>query len=87
MTERKIELIRTMSVEEFYSLDNVTIETEGFFYGDKEYDISEMVSIPEEAFIPEDKWGDEDYSDHLHPAYIPSWKELQQKVVEAYGNY
>ena len=34
----------------------------------------------------EDEWSGEDYTDHLHPAYLPAWKELQDKVVEAYEN-
>ena len=79
-----IEMIKNLSTEEFYNLDEVSIESDGFYFTDEEINISEMVPTPEEALLPEDEWNGEDYTDHLHPAYFPAWKELQDKVVEAY---
>ena len=76
--------IENLSTEEFYLLDEVSIESDGFYYVDEENEINEMVPTPEEAFLPEEEWNGEDYSDHLHPAYLPAWKELQEKVIEAY---
>lgn len=76
--------IENLSIEEFYLLDEVSIESDGFYYVDEESGISEMVTTPEEALIPEEEWDGEDYSDHLHPSYLPAWKELQEKVIEAY---
>lgn len=81
-----IEMIKNLSVEEFYNLDEVSVETDGFYFTDEENGIMEIVSLPEEAFLPEDEWGGEDYTNHLHPAYLPAWKELQEKVVEVYEN-
>ena len=78
--------IKNLSVEEFYNLDEVSIESDGFYYVDEENDVSEMVPTPEEALLPEEEWNGEDYTNHLHPAYLPAWKELQDKVVEAYEN-
>lgn len=75
-------MVKNLSVEEFYNLDEVSIESDGFYFTDKENDIAEMVPAPEEVFLPEDEWNGEDYNDHLHPAYLPAWKELQDKVVE-----
>lgn len=80
------EMIKNLSVEEFYNLDEISVESDGFYFTDEEKGISEMVPTPEEAFIPEDEWDGEDYTDHLHPAYLPAWKELQDKVVGAYEN-
>ncbi|MDO5650172.1 MAG: hypothetical protein Q4G11_06160 [Gallicola sp.] len=82
----EIEMIKNMSIEEFYNLDEVSIESDGFYYVDPESGIDERVPTPEEAFLPEDEWNGEDYTDHLHPAYLDAWKELQDKVVEAYEN-
>lgn len=79
-----IEMIKNLKVEEFYNLDEVSVESDGFYFTDEENGISEMVPTPEEAFLPEDEWDGEDYTDHLHPAYLPAWKELQDKVVGAY---
>lgn len=78
-------MIKKITTEEFYGLDAVSVESDGFYYVDEENDIREIVAVPEEAFLPEDEWNGEDYDDHLHPAYLPAWKELQEKVVEAYG--
>ncbi|XJS09827.1 hypothetical protein ACF3NG_06685 [Aerococcaceae bacterium WGS1372] len=80
----EIEMIKNMTIEEFYMLDEVSVESDGFYYVDDENDINEMVPTPEEAFLPEDEWDGEDYSDHLHPAYLPAWEELKDKVAEAY---
>ena len=76
--------IENLSTEEFYLLDKVSVESDGFYYVDEENEINEMVPTPEEAFLPEEEWNGEDYSDHLRPAYLPAWKELQEKVIEAY---
>lgn len=82
--ELQMKNIKDMTVEDFYNLDEVSMESDGFYFTDEENDISEMVPTPEEAFLPEDEWNGEDYTDHLHPAYLPAWKELQDKVAEAY---
>jgi len=82
----ELKMIKNLSLKDFYLLDEVSIESDGFYYVDEENEIKEMVPTPAEAFLPEEEWGDEDYTDHLHPAYLPAWKELQDKVVEAYEN-
>lgn len=79
-------MIKKLTIEEFYNLDEVSLESDGFYFIDEENDIMEIVEAPEEALLSEDEWNGEDYSDHLHPAYLSAWKELQEKVVEAYGN-
>lgn len=84
LEELEMKNIKNLSVEEFYNLDEVSVESDGFYYTDEENGINEMVPAPEEALLPEDEWNGEDYTDHLHPAYLGAWKELQEKVVEAY---
>lgn len=84
--KEEIEMIKKLTAEEFYNLDEVSVESDGFYFTDEESDISEMAPTPEEALLPEDEWNGEDYTNHLHPAYLPAWKKLQDKVVEAYEN-
>ena len=84
--ELQMKNIKDMTVEDFYNLDEVSVESDGFYFMDEKNDIKEVVPTPEEAFLPEDEWNGEDYTNHLHPAYLPAWKELQEKVVEAYEN-
>ena len=82
----KMKSIKNLSVEEFYYLDQVGIESDGFYFTDKKTGVSETVPVPNVALLPEDDWNGEDYTDHLHPIYLSTWKELQDKVVEAYEN-
>ena len=81
-----MESIKNLSVEEFYYLDQVGIESDGFYFTDEKTGVSETVPVPSVALLPEDDWNGEDYTDHLHPIYLSTWKELQDKVVEAYEN-
>lgn len=80
---------RSMSLEEFYNLDEVEVGSWEFTYVNKKHGVGEKVEIeiPEELLDASQEEGLEwpaEYEDHMHEAWIPYWEELKEKVAEAY---
>lgn len=73
-------VINQISIEDFYELDNIIIDTDGFTFIDKDNDIHITVKPNEEVT-------EENFKDHLQEEFTQDWKELKQKVYDAYKEY
>jgi|GEM_PF-4316808 len=76
--ETKVKELKRMEIEDFYSLDEVTVESDGFYFSDEALDIRVKVSTPARAYeenAPED---------HLSEAYLDAWEDLKDRAIKAY---
>lgn len=77
----KVKKIRKMTIEEFYQMDEVTIESDGFYYFDPIFGEDNWVRVK----TPEAAFSEDAPTDHLDPVYEEAWEELKDLAVKAYG--
>lgn len=73
----KVELIRNMSLADFSKLDEVSVESENYYYTDNLYDIDEQVPAAT-------AYEDGTLEDNLTADHDEAWSNLRDKVLNAY---